>query len=82
MSNGEECGCPKVPKPLPPRKSCKMIYAEYIRSFGTFEPYNRAKTANLPGGKGPTNGPNPVRAATQSNNTCGKIVSGSWNNSG
>ena len=64
MSQNEQCECPKVPQPLPPNISSKMKCAQYIRSFGTFVPYNRAKTANLIGGKGRTNSKFPAKETT------------------
>ena len=73
VAGGINCKCPVVPQPLPPNLSAKRRYAQYVRTFGTFLPYNRAKTANLVGGieqaRLPGNGiPQPLR------NTCGEII--------
>ena len=50
VSDGKNCKCPVVPQPLPPNLSAKMILAQKLRTYGIFEPYNRAKTSNLVGG--------------------------------
>ncbi len=72
MSQNDKCDCPKVPQPLPPNLSSRMRCAAYLRSFGTFVPYNRAKTGNLIGGKGRTNGKFPVKELPVDRIPCGK----------
>jgi len=68
-----QCECPKVPQPLPPNLSSKMRCAQRIKSFGSFVPYNRAKTGNLIGGKGRTNSRFPVKEKPE-RDPCGKLI--------
>ena len=67
-----KCECPKVPKPLPPNMSSKMRCAQYIKTFGTFEPYNRNKTANISCSRGRTNSRFPVKNIEK--NSCGEPI--------
>ena len=71
--DGKDCKCPVVPQPLPTNLSAKMRMAQKLRTYGTFLPYNRAKTSNLVGGieQARIHGkgiPQPLR------DTCGKII--------
>ena len=74
MSSKYNCDeCAKVPKPLPPNISSKMKCAQYIKSFGSFVPYNRSKTGNLIGGRGRANAAFPAESLVK-RNKCGKII--------
>tara|TARA_Y100000590_G_C15057965_1_gene765235 strand:+ start:273 stop:497 length:225 start_codon:yes stop_codon:yes gene_type:complete len=69
----KDCECPKVPAPLPPNLSSKMRCAQYLKTFGTFVPYNRAKTANPIGGRGRVNSKFPPTPLPNID-TCGKLI--------